>query len=552
MADTMKDKLWALLRRNLSRVLSQLNRDQDSPLFGSFDRNFWHYKIRDFSSMILQQGMLIPAILKDHDLEGNAFYRHPLMDTWIEGSLKFWASKQLRSGSFNEYYPFEEGFPPTAFSLYAVGLILKNRDLAKPGGEVYRAVQKACDWLSKHIEKDALNQEAAALAGLTLCSKIDGIKVDKARLEARLSEFYERQSPEGWFPEYDGPDTGYLSVTIDCLWDIYEATADQRALQAMNKAVQYIASMISVSGETPVMINSRNTDYIVFYGITRMAKDNPAASMILEQLINNTTKPDHYLNRTDDRYISHYVYQSCFRSLPYLDEICHGSDNLPAGRNKKILFKEAGILIKHVKENTSLYVNARKGGIINVFGVNGIKDVDFGWRAHQPGGKIAVTHWLSRYYEVDLESDNSMLIKGRMSSHSWMKPTPFKHFVLRATSYFFGNRLIPWLKKVMIFGDKETGISFERKITLYEDRIEVRDVFKGAELPDIKLYRAPHYSLRHVSSAGLFVPEELIGIPKAVAVTETEALPGDESVPEAERKAVTQVDQVLFKRTIKL
>ena len=45
-----------LLAEFLPRILSQCCRDANSPAFGCFDRNFWHYRMRDFSSIILQQG----------------------------------------------------------------------------------------------------------------------------------------------------------------------------------------------------------------------------------------------------------------------------------------------------------------------------------------------------------------------------------------------------------------------------------------------------------------------------------------------------------------
>ena len=45
-----------LLAEFLPRILSQCCRDANSPSFGCFDRNFWHYRMRDFSSIILQQG----------------------------------------------------------------------------------------------------------------------------------------------------------------------------------------------------------------------------------------------------------------------------------------------------------------------------------------------------------------------------------------------------------------------------------------------------------------------------------------------------------------
>ena len=45
-----------LLAEFLPRILSQCCRDANSPSFGCFDRYFWHYRMRDFSSIILQQG----------------------------------------------------------------------------------------------------------------------------------------------------------------------------------------------------------------------------------------------------------------------------------------------------------------------------------------------------------------------------------------------------------------------------------------------------------------------------------------------------------------
>ncbi len=509
MTEIAQDNLWKLLRRNLPRLLSQLNRDKDSPLFGSFDRNFWHYKIRDFSSMILQQGMLVLLSLKNTRLPDNPFYGHPLMDEWIDGSLRFWAGQQLRNGSFNEYYPFEEGYPPTAFSMYAVGLVFKSRQYPEPSPELKRAIQKTCNWLLKNPEKEALNQEAAGLAGLVLASKIPGIIVDEKKLEKRLSAFYSAQSSEGWFPEYHGPDTGYLSVTIDCLWDIYETISDSRAMKAMKQAVEYISAMVSVAGTTPVMINSRNTDYIVLYGLSRLAAEYPKAGSIIQKLLEHSDNPDHYLNRTDDRYISHYVYQSCFRSLEYLPDIIAGEYILPCEKNEKRYFEQAGIYYEH-RAGKSIFVNARKGGIINLIAKDGPLAVDFGWRSKLAENKVALTHWQDNSYHIEFRDENSLLISGNMTKHSWMKPSPFKHIGLRLISFLMGKRLIPILKKLMIFGDKQTGIAFSREIIIEKDKIRIQDEFSGKDLSALELYRAPHYSLRHVSSAGLFVPEELL------------------------------------------
>ncbi|MDD3009745.1 MAG: hypothetical protein PHU97_00305, partial [Bacteroidales bacterium] len=290
-------RLFNSLKPYIPRILSQLDRDPDSPTFGSFDRNYWHYKIRDFSSMILQQGMLILQVLHKYDHPENPWFGNTAVSQWIKGSLDFWGKEQLKNGSFNEYYPYESGYPPTAFSLYAVALMVRDSEM-EPGNELKAHIRKAVKWLLKHPEKEALNQEAAGLAALVLASKIPGIIVNPGLLEQRLKWFYHRQTEEGWFPEYGGPDLGYLTVTLDCLWDIYAVSKDKRAFLALGKAIGFLSKMVSVSGETPVMINARNTDYLVPYGICRYAEHDPQAASLLRTLLSKADKPGHYLNRT--------------------------------------------------------------------------------------------------------------------------------------------------------------------------------------------------------------------------------------------------------------
>ncbi len=503
---------WLLSR--LPGILTQLDRDPDSPAFGSFDRNFWHYKMRDFSSMILQQGMLIPHALYRHGFQNNVYCKNPVVLEWVNGALRFWASQQLRSGAFNEYYPNESGFAPTAFSLYAVGIVARDRSYVIEDEQIKKTIQRAARWLMAHREIRAYNQETAGLAGMFLCKNIPGIRIDEAKLQQRLNLLLAGQSPEGWFPEYGGPDTGYLSVMIDCLWDIYESTGDPKVMDALERAAMYIASMISVPGYTPVMINARNTDYIVPYGLTRLGQSNPLASRIVTTLFSNISSPGHFLHRTDDRYACHYVYQSCFRSLPYMGKLAEEEVILPNETGGQIHWKEAGIWIQHDPGKRSVYVHAKKGGIVNVYDASGIRSVDYGWRARPEKGKVAVTHWLDENYAVEMKEKDLIVVKGKMSKHGWMKSSPLRHIVLRMASFVFGYRLMARLRKVMIFASPSIGVEFERKIRMLEDRVVIEDTFSGPGLKGLELYRAPHYSLRHVASAGNFVPEECISTDK--------------------------------------
>ena len=146
------------------KALSQVDRDRHSKNYGDCDRNHWHLKIRDFSSAILQQTGLTIALLYTVDFPGNVFYRKAAVKEWAEGTVRYWKSIQLRDGSFNEYYPNEHGFPPTAFSLYAMCEVYKR--LGMQDESITGAFRKTAKYLVSHIEEKAYNQELASITGL--------------------------------------------------------------------------------------------------------------------------------------------------------------------------------------------------------------------------------------------------------------------------------------------------------------------------------------------------------------------------------------------------
>jgi len=548
--EELKATLKGVLQAGLPRILSQMDRDPDSPTYGCFDRDFWHYKMRDFSSAILQQGVLVldavsslpelagavgPARVPDYFRVDRSSpspnrTRSPketpsvrAFPSWADAAVRFWAAIQARSGGFDEYYPFEEGFPPAAFGLYAVALYFRRRGYPMPEPSVGKAVQKCCSWLLAHPESQALNQEAAALAGLEIASKIPGVRVDRDALEKRKSELFASQSEEGWFPEYGGADLGYLSVTLDCLWDMYDASGDGRASDAVGKAVKFLAGMISVSRETPVMTNSRNTDYVVPYGLVRAAATDPLAAAVVKSLFSSADHPGHFLARTDDRYSCHYIHQSVFRCYEYLSAMVAQPSTLPCEGGFSHYHPHAGIAVRHTPGEVSLYLAARKGGVAYVYSKDGIVEADYGWRSPAGNGKVAVTHWQEPDYQVECSRDAEGLkvsSAGHLSVHGWVESTPLRHAALRAAGLLLGSRLIPLLKRAMIFGGKKLAWKFGRTATVTARTIVLEDVFEGRGVEELKLRRAPHPSLRHVASAGRFTPEELLPVPETEAPTE--------------------------------
>jgi len=77
------------------RILTQVCRDPNSAAYGSFDRDWWHYRIRDFSSVILQQGAY--AIWLASRLDALADCRDDLARLAAAG-CRFWNARAIRRG----------------------------------------------------------------------------------------------------------------------------------------------------------------------------------------------------------------------------------------------------------------------------------------------------------------------------------------------------------------------------------------------------------------------------------------------------------------------
>lgn len=486
------------------RILTQICRDPGCKAYGSCDRNWWHYKMRDFSSIILQQGgyyLAEAAELAEYSTERDA------MRNLAKATLDFWQIRALRYGAFEEYYPWERGYPAVAFSTLAAVKIIRALDL--PVQAYQKSLRKALGQLLKRQEFEASNQYFAGLAALYILHAMAPDWIAQSTLDSRLQELLSRQSPEGWFNEYGGPDLAYLSVSIDCLWDIYDVSPSTQILSAIRKAICFIASLLYRDASIG-MHNSRNTDYILPYGIIR-ALQFPDESLsqkalgIVERLFTNLDDPLHFLNAIDDRYISHYIGVSVLRAHALL-----GSKPLPQipkapPSSLETYLPESGYLILS-NENTACLISTRKGGNISIYRRDGSAFFsDYGWQI-AAGKACLVSNWWGSS-ELAYHKGNSIQIKGHFVRTKEHSSSPWQHIVLRISSLLMGPAIIGVLKRRLIFQNSAADYSFIRQITLSQDRLEIQDTLRG--IRDIaSLQRAPLASRRHVASADSFNYED--------------------------------------------
>ncbi len=481
----------------VNRLLGLLDRNPYSSTYGCFDRNYWHYKIVDFSNGRLQEASLTLALLYTTEQVVNPFYKKEKVREWSLSAMHFLETIQNSDGSFNEYYPHEHAFVTTAFATFAVseGLLLLNE---RPS-EILEMLERAGRFLVRREELEVVNQNLGACAALqnlyTLTNDEKYQKGAKVKLESSLK----RQSEEGWFYEYGGPDIGYLSVAVYYLAHYYKKTKDEKALASLKKALYFLSHFLHPDGTAGGEYGSRNTTYLVPDGIEICAQHDAYASFLSEgvrqSLYQRTGVTPFDL---DDRYLCNmlYTYVQAFRDANPKD----------ATSPESCFFPEAGLLVKKTPEYYFV-ANLRKGGVFKVFSTDTLIS-DSGFLGRLSTGSMVSSQWLGSTFT---EEASTYHVTGRLVQVPEQQMTPVKTVVLR-TFLSFGREYAAdfaknYLRKQLITQRTPLPLSFERIITL-KDGIHIKDTLRG-DATFTSLHIVDHASLIFIPSSRYFLSTEV-------------------------------------------
>jgi hypothetical protein len=499
----ISEKLHSYANYQLPRVLTQMDRDRDSPTFGCFDRNYWHYKIRDFPSSILQQGVFTLEAIRKGTLSWEAPKE---IESWCVAAVNALGRQVDRFGSVEEYYPFEGSYPAAAFGLYAVCRVLYDWQSSASHllPQIDRApLHRLATALARRVETRASNQQAAGLAGLAFAVELDLISRHQSRIEFLADHLFDSQHEEGWFEEYGGADFGYLTVTLDALADYYEATGDSRALKATDQAINFLATVTGADRSLPWTLNSRNTDYIVPYGLAKAGARNPHATWLLANLFEDLDAPSHFLRATDDRYHCHYIFASVVRCLPHLEKMLSSK---PPQWQQSVWLPGCGFWRYQSKDGSwSACVGTKKGGLVRIHGQSLPPLCDRGWRVRR-SGQIWTSNWHDDRWQID-KQEGLIAIAGGLQRGKFQVPNPYTHMILRVFAWVLREKLIPLLKRVLIFQpQRRDGIAFQRVVRIDEGGVSIKDAIEGVKSEEV--IESPRQNLRHVASADSFSIEE--------------------------------------------
>jgi len=507
-----------VILKEIPRLLGLLDKNPNSPTFGCFDRQFWHYNVVDFPCARSQEAVLILALLYKYDLPGNIYFKDKSILSWIDGALRFWLSIQNTDGSFDEWYPNEHSFVATAFTTYAVSetLLVLGKEVSSYD-KVMVGLKKASDWLLRYTDFTACNQVAGAISALYNVYLLTGEGKYKEGSLEKLEKLRKKQDEEGWFPEYGGPDIGYLSLTIDYLCKYYKNSQELVAKDIIDRALSFLVFFAHPDGTFGGEYGSRNTKYIIPSGIEYSSHWNENARKIVSILRDSLEKrtsigpynlDDRYLSYIGYTYLQAHIdmYQGDLSSCLYRDEFSR-------------FFRNSGLFIVS-NRNFYFVSNLKKGGTFRLsFKQKSFSIADSGVIAELEGN-VYSSGWLRNDGKFDINGD-LITIKTSMLKLSYRLMRSKELLISRLFQLTLGRftnlslRVKDLLRKMLITYKTESDISVERNIKICEDKIIIEDIITSPKKIE-KLTVGIENPYIYIPSSRYFQIQDLYIIPDTI------------------------------------
>lgn len=523
----------------LPRLLSMLDRESIQPSFGSFDRDHWAWKFRDFPLTMLQYGLVPLASAWAGALPGHSAQRNERLLDWIIGAIDQTLSRQHACGAFDSVAPntFDHGVTlAIAFVLDEAARLLGAALPASAALRVETALVRAADFALDSREGYAFisnHQALFALAYHGLFVRFDRAPLAEARDRA-LAGILSHQSRDGWYEEYGGPDPGYETLGLFYLSLLWERANPPGLLASLERSIEFLSHCILPDGSVGGAYGSRQTCHFFPGGLERLADVLPGAAAIAEFVRDRFESNNVVTLRNVDA-----------ENLPtllhaYLDAAGSLARAEPRGEVPPLPcetlrgrrdFPASGITLMATDRYHALAHGAR-GGLLRVF------DRRTGCLAYEDAGyviQIGDQKWASQRAGsgnvTESSKGNVLCCRKRFFQYRPLLPTPFRMGVLRTLNLtlFRSRRLGAWIRDRLIqrltFGGKPGAWELLRTIEFEPDEIRIHDRLArdSGHAPD-RIELARSLGPVHMGSARYFHLSDLAETPLPDATGLREAL----------------------------
>ena len=483
-SDAVKTSYHGALVGWETRLLGFVQDNPTFPYYGCMDRGYWHYRApSDFPSTMFQIGVLAMAL---GAVQARGTPRGARLHELTRAALLFWSKTQHSDGTHDEWYRHEHSYAATAFGAYAASeALLVLRDQHMQGGDeapVVRAIERAAVWLANRRDQHVSNHTAGGIAALqnaavlTERSDLSDAAVTELRLLSR------RQHAEGWLPEYDGFDPGYLTVSIGYLAAYRRRGGDALADHVIERACSAATLGVNPDGSFGGPYGSRNTQFLMPHGLELIRDRIPAASWILESTLGTGYRQLVGPSTADDRYFTFFFLWSYLWAQAVHDRAADtASAALPSDLPQLV---DAGLVRQSVGP-WELAMNVRKGGSLMLFRRGSLASVEAGYAAALDEHAWATSQTLGAPLSSHIEDRDGTFTLRVSAAFATARPKnpldrlalPFGFYKasvahLGAAAYRVGD----WIKFRQIRRRTSLPLVLERKVTLTDARARVCDV----------------------------------------------------------------------------
>lgn len=452
-----RDLFAEIAIREIPKLLTLQDRNPHSPTYGCFDRNYWHYKVADFPCGMSQEFVWPLALVFSLDLPNNPYCQNDAIRECVRAGILFAVRSSHSDGSCDDYFPNERALGATAFSFLACmescGIMGFDSD------EIRRFIERRGNWLAESNESGRLtNHHALVALGLNRAGRF--LKIDRFinTSRERLAKVLAAQTSEGWFPEYEGFDPGYDTLTLSCLAALHRDSPDDKLADAIQVSVNLLRHFVHPDGSFGGEYGSRNTCNFFPHGFELAGRWLPEALAVNDQVL-AALKRDGAPCYSDDRIIGHHLWNYLLAARDYVSERPHPKP----GSRDSIRLAQAGIIIDR-RDDSELYVALNKGGVFKLFRDGKLVLSDTGISLQMRNGKVAVPHLIDTYHSE--AGPDRIVVRGQMGWAKQSRTTPLKLIVLRLVNLTIG-RIAPdlvraLLQKLLIVGKQNAPFRFHR------------------------------------------------------------------------------------------
>ena len=504
------------------RLLSFQDREPHSPTYGSFDRDAWSWKFRDFPLGMAQTAVYPLALLWRHPFEANPYYQNERCLEWIAAGMEGALQRQHANGALDAWAPNEFDIGPTLGIAHGIAEALRLVGPSLPSARVDTirlGLRKAFDFGLGRRETHGFISNHLALFAVALLDghELFGDARYQKGAEDLIALILSHQSPEGWYREYGGMDPGYESLGIHHLATCWQRTNSDELRRSLERAIACFSHFVHPDGSVGGVYGSRGTALYYPSGFEIMAATTPVASSVAAFMRERVHRGNVVTPAVADLPNLTPMMYSYLEAALATETSAPAPDPLPCESLQGLrTFAESNMVVAGGR-NYYAVVNGDVGGVCRVF------DRQSGEVIHEDGGYIVrtadetLTSQARGLATMSVDPAKGLITCQTPFSHLKHEPlTPARMILLRVLNLtaFRIESLGAWLRRQivrrLVTEVRPAPITLQRTLQLDPERIRIDDVLTctGDVQPRaVTLTRS--CAVVHAGSARYFHPAEL-------------------------------------------